>query len=411
VTGTERATAAAQSKVEDARGIEPDFDPLDPEFSTNPYPTWSRLRRTAPVARGARWSFWALTKYADIKEVSRQPKRFTSSLGITVPTNPVSGRRAPLHFDPPEHPLYRRPLNAVFSDENVETLVPEICQIVRDLVTQLVEQGGGDVVAELTSPLTGAVFGLFIGITRDQALDLNAHSERFEWAQGHREATIAEEENLYLYKRCRELVAARREDPLDEQRDMISALLALRINGKRLDDEFIAGSLRQLLIAAHVAPTAVIASAIKHLALDHDLQSQLRNNPRLIPVANEEFLRLYTPNQGFARTAVEHACVHGQDIDGGEQVALVLTSANRDEDVFEHPDQFVLEREPNPHIAFGHGAHKCAGQAVARAEMLAAIGELLAATQSFELGAKQTPLLWPLYGPESLEVTVRAALD
>ncbi len=410
MTHVDETAGAAQGKAGDARGLEPDFDPLDADFSANPYPTWSRLRESAPVARGARWNFWALTRYADIKQVSRQPKKFTSSLGITVPTNPVSGRRAPLHFDPPEHPLYRRPLNGVFSDQRVELLEPEIRGIARDLVARLVEEGGGDVVAKLTSPLTGAVFGLFIGVSCEEALDLNSHSERFEWAQGHRDATIAEEENLYLYQRCREIVAARRESPLDEERDMISALLSLRIDGQELDDEFIAGSLRQLLIAAHVAPTAVIASAIKHIALDRDLQTLLRSDPGLVPAANEEFLRLYTPNQGFSRTAVGPACVHGQEINAGEQVALVLTSANRDEDVFDRPDEFVLEREPNPHIAFGHGAHKCAGQAVARAEMLVAMQELLAATESVELGARRTPLLWPLHGPESLEILVEAAV-
>jgi cytochrome P450 len=235
VTHVDESAGAAQGKAGDARGLEPDFDPLDADFSANPYPTWSRLRESAPVARGARWNFWALTRYADIKQVSRQPKKFTSSLGITVPTNPVSGRRAPLHFDPPEHPLYRRPLNGVFSGQRVELLEPEIRGIARDLVARLVEEGGGDVVAKLTSPLTGAAFGLFIGLSYEEALDLNSHSERFEWAQGHRDGTIAEEENLYLYQRCREIVAARRESPLDEERDMISALLALRIDGQELE--------------------------------------------------------------------------------------------------------------------------------------------------------------------------------
>ncbi|MFZ1994300.1 MAG: cytochrome P450 [Solirubrobacteraceae bacterium] len=383
---------------------EPDFDPLDDAFVRDPHPTWERLRGSCPVARGARWDFWALTRYDDIKEVSRRPKVFTSAHGITVPRNPVSGRRAPLHFDPPEHPLYRRPLNAVFSGEHVAELEPRIRVTAARLVADLVTAGGGDVVGRLSSPLTGVVFGMFLGIDEPEARALNDHSERFEWAQGHRRAEIAEEENLYLYERCREIVARRRAHPTDPQRDVVTALHEVRIDGEPLDDEFIAGSLRQLLIAAHVAPTAAIASAVKHLAQDRDLQAGLRAEPQLIADAVEEFLRLYTPNQGFARTATEQTSIRGRQVQPGEQVALVLTSANRDESVFEDADRFVLGRSPNPHIAFGHGAHKCAGQPVARAEMGAALEELLAQTSEFTLAGEGMPLHWPLYGPEQLPV-------
>ena len=135
--------------------------------------------------------------------------------------------------------------------------------------------------------------------------------------------------------------------------DIVSALLEVRVDGAPLDDEFIAGSIRQLLIAAHVAPSAAIASAIRHVAEDPSLQEQLRQQPDLIPSACDELLRLYTPNQGFARTATRTTKVRGQEIEAGEQVALVLTSANRDPDVFAEPDRFILGRTPNPHIAFG----------------------------------------------------------
>ena len=129
-----------------------------------------------------------------------------------------------------------------------------------------------------------------------------------------------------------------------------------------------AGSIRQLLIAAHVAPTAAIASAVRHLAEDAELQKRLRTEPGLIADAVDELLRLHTPNQGFARTARADAEIRGCPMRAGEQVALVLTAANRDEAVFEEPDEFRLDRE-TPHLAFGHGPHKCPGARVARAEM------------------------------------------
>jgi cytochrome P450 len=387
---------------------EPDFDPLDEAFTRNPHPVWAELRERCPVARGARWGFWALTKYQDVKLASRRPGAFTSSEGITVPRNPVSGRRAPLHFDPPEHPRYRRPLNAVLSAKRVATLEPAMRDTAASLVSKLVEGGGGDAVTGLSSPLAGLIFGMFIGISPEAARDLNEHSERFESAQFHQRPEIAEEENLYLYGVFRELVASRRAAPLDPHEDIVSALLEVRVDGRVLDDEFIAGSIRQLLIAAHVAPSAAIASAIRHLADDPALQDQLRRQPDLIPSACDELFRLYTPNQGFARTATRTTKVRGQQIEAGEQVALVLTSANRDPDVFSEPDRFILGRSPNPHIAFGWGSHKCAGKHVAEAEMRLALEELLAATSHFEVAGEVAPVYWPLYGPESLPVRCEA---
>jgi cytochrome P450 len=373
-----------------------DFDPFDPAFVEDPHPTWARLRREQPVARGARWDFLALTRYDDVKTVSGDYKTFTSELGIVVPSNPVSGRRAPLHFDPPEHPRYRRPLNAALSEEKVRRLEPAIRALAVELLEAMLDRGGGDVVSELSSPLTALVFAEFVRLPRDRALALNAHSEAFEHAQQALDAEGAERESQWLYGACRELVRERRAAPLDPGEDIVSALL--KLDG---DDEFVAGSVRQLLIAAHVAPTAAIASAVRHLAAEEALQHELRAEPSLLPAAVDELLRLYTPNQGFARTARADAEIRDCPVRAGQQVALVLTSANRDEAVFAEPDAFRLDREAS-HIAFGHGPHKCPGAHVARAELRIALEELLARTSTFRLDGPVVMVPWPLYGPAVL---------
>ncbi len=378
----------------------PDFDPFDPGFVENPHPTWARLRRERPVARGARWDFWALTRYEDVKSVSANYGTFTSELGIVVPSNPVSGRRAPLHFDPPEHPRYRRPLNAALAEDRVRTLEPTIRAITGELLEPMLARGSGDVVSELSSPLTALVFAQFVRLPRERALELNAHSEAFERAQQTLDTETAERENQLLYEACRKLVRERRREPLDPSDDIVSALLLLD-----KDDEFVAGSVRQLLIAAHVAPTAAIASAVRHVADDADLQEQLRAQPDLIPPAVEELLRLYTPNQGFARTARSDTEIRGCPVAAGEQVALVLTAANRDPAVFDEPDEFQLER-PTPHLAFGHGPHKCPGAHVARAELVIVLEELLARTARFEVGGPVEMVPWPLYGPSRLPLSM-----
>jgi len=382
---------------------EPDFDPLDPAFVADPHPTWARLRRECPVAHGARWDFLALTRYDDVKAVGADYGTFTSELGIVVPSNPVSGRRAPLHFDPPEHPKYRRPLNAALSEEKISALEPLVRSVAVDLLEPLLLRGHGEVVKELSSPLTALVFAEFVQLPRGRALELNAHSEAFERAQQQLDPATAERENQLLYAACRELVAERRAAPLDPSADIVSALLLLDE-----DDEFVAGSVRQLLIAAHVAPTAAIASAVRHLADDGDLQTALRDDPALVPAAVDELLRLYTPNQGFARTARAETEVRGCPVRAGQQVALVLTSANRDEDVFADPDSFRLDREA-PHLAFGHGPHKCPGAHAARLELTIALEELLARTARFEVAGPVEMVPWPLYGPAALPLALYQA--
>src|SRR5262249_27718853 len=138
--------------------VQADFDPLAEEFVADPHATWSRLRAECPVARGARWDFWALTRYDDIVAASSRPADFTSSLGIVVPQTPVSGRRAPLHFDPPEHPRYRRPLNRVFAEERIPVLEPSMRELAGGLLEPFVAAGGGEFVMEVSSPYAGIVF-------------------------------------------------------------------------------------------------------------------------------------------------------------------------------------------------------------------------------------------------------------
>ncbi len=381
-----------------------DFDPLDEAFVRDPHATWARLRETSPVARGARWDFWALTRYDDVVAASSRPSLFTSAQGIVVPPNPVSGRRAPLHFDPPEHARYRRPLNALFRDDRVAAKEPRFRELAREWIDALVERGAGEVISEAISPYVGHVFCAFLNVSRPLAERIVSLGERFERAQAYFETEAAEEANQELYALCRGLVAERRAAPLDPAEDVASALLAAATDGEPLDEELVAGSLRQLLIAAHVAPVALLGSAVAHLARDQELQSALRAEPHRLPRTVEELLRFYAPNQGFARTATREVELRGQRIRAGERVALVLPAANRDPEVFVDPERFDPEREPNPHLAFGHGPHKCAGATVGRLETRVFLEELLAATERFDLAGEPTLRAWPVFGPEGLPV-------
>jgi cytochrome P450 len=183
--------------------------------------------------------------------------------------------------------------------------------------------------------------------------------------------------------------------------DVISALLA---DGR--SEESVTGTVRQLLIAGHVPVVLALGSAVRHLAADEDLQSRLRAQPESIVDALEELLRLYTPNEGFARTAVRDIELAGRTVRAGDRVALVYTAANRDPAAFTDPDRLILGRSPNRHLAFGHGAHKCVGATLARTEMRILLDELLVAGR-FTLAGEPTWSHWPEYGPARLPVAIR----
>jgi len=379
-----------------------DFDPMAEGFIADPHPTYARLRAECPVAHSGRWhGFWALTRFDDVLAASIDPDTFTSSEGVVVPKNPVSGRRPPLHYDPPEHTVYRQALNPPFTKRRVRTLDGEVRAIVNDLLDPVLDHGGADMVGAFTSPLATLAFLALLGVSGTEGDALREHSERFEAAQIAEDRETAETESQRLYHYCRTLVANRLANPGNPRTDIVAALATAKPDGRPIDPEVIAGSVRQMIIAAHIAPTCALASALRHLGLHPDLEETLRDQPALIPEALEELLRIYTPNQGFARTATRDVQVGEAAIGAGDAVALVLTSANRDESVFPNADQVVFGRRQH-HLGFGHGPHSCIGQHLARLEMRIALEVLLARTTRLELDGEPTWMAWPVYGPKTL---------
>jgi cytochrome P450 len=213
-----------------------------------------------------------------------------------------------------------------------------------------------------------------------------------------------------MYQHARKLVALRQAEPLDSSSDLVTALLEARLNGEVMDPEAVAGTLRLVYIAGHIAPKTAIGSCMLFLSQHLDIQSELRARPELVSQAVEELLRLETPNAGFARQATRDVMVDGQLIHAGERVALVFTSGDRDAAVFEDPEVFRLDRDrvANRHLAFGHGAHKCPGAALSRLEMRVALEELLVATSEFSLSGEPEVSGWALHGPTRLPLALRA---
>lgn len=385
-----------------------DFDPLAPEDFDSPHAEYARLRRECPVAHSNAWGgFWALTRHADVVRAASDSDTYITSKQNVVPKVAFTGRRPPLHLDPPEHTPYRRALSPLLSAQRVARLEPVVRGICRQLLGAMVERGGGDICGEFSSRMPIQVFNAWMNLPAEQAAVLAEVGRRYNIAVQSNDEAATKESSLQLYEMARALLAERKARPLPVDEDATSALLAARVDGRPLPEEMIVGTIRQVLVVGIIAPTVVVGSIAVHLAREPALQARLRAAPELSAAATEEFLRLYTPYRGFARTAVAPVTLHGCTIPAGEPIALVYAAANRDEDVFPDPTDFRLDR-PNmkESVTFGRGPHMCLGAPLARLEMRVALEELLAHTpRGFTLDGPIVPTRFPEIG--ALRVPLR----
>jgi cytochrome P450 len=378
-----------------------DFDPLAPEDFDSPHEEYTRLRRECPVAHSDAWGgFWALLRHADVARAASDSATYITSKQNVVPKVAFTGRRPPLHLDPPDHTPYRRALSPLMSPQRIERLAPVIRSICRELLAAMAQKGGGDVCEEFSSRMPIQVFNAWMNLAPGQAGELAEVGRRYNIAVQSNDEAATRQTSLKLYEIARALLAERKRNPLPAGEDATSALLAAHVDGQPLPEEMIVGTIRQVLVVGIIAPTVVIGSIAVHLTREPELQDHLRKNPQLAAAAIDEFLRLYTPYRGFARTARVDVTLHGRRIPAGEPIALVYASANRDEDVFADAAGFRLDRaNMKESLAFGRGPHMCLGAPLARLELRIALEELLAHTPGgFTLAGPIVPTRMPEIG-------------
>jgi cytochrome P450 len=388
-----------------------DFDPLQPETFSSFHEQFDALRRSCPVAHSDAWNgFWALTRYDDVAAAAADPSLFTTTVQNVVPKVAFTGRRPPLHLDPPEHTPYRRALNPFFSAAKMAALEPPMRRVVVGLLEPLVARGRGDICAEFSHLLPGHALALFFNLTPDEGMEIREATREFVAAVQRFELDAAKRTSLALYDIARALIADRKAHPRDPGEDPVAGLLAARADGEPLPEDMLLGTIRQFIVVGMVAPCVFIGSMAVHLAQHPELQQQLRGNLSLVPAAVEEYLRLLTPYRGFARTPTRDVEVGGRVIRKDAPVALVFASANRDETVFPDPDAFVLDR-PNirRHLAFGVGPHRCAGSPLAVLMLRLTLEELLTLTASIEQDGEPTMTGWPEWGTLSAPMRLTPA--
>jgi len=388
----------------------PDFDPLEPETFGSFHREFAELRSKCPVARSEAWNgFWALLRYEDVLTAAGDPELFTTTVQNVVPRLAFTGRRPPLHLDPPEHTPYRRALNPYFTPAKMAGLEPELRRIVGDLLDPIVRAGGGDICTGFTHRLPGYVFAEFFNLTPELGMAIREATREFVDAVQRFDHDRVKRTSLALYDVARTIIAMRRAEPLDPADDPTTGLLEARVDGEPLPEEMLLGTIRQFIVVGMVAPCVFIGSMVVHLAENPEVQDLLRDDPGLVPAAVEEYLRLLTPYRGFARTPTRDVEIGGRLIRKDEPVALVYASANRDESMFPEPHEFVLDR-PNigRHLAFGAGPHRCAGAPLATLMLGVTLEELLARTSSIALAGEVTMTGWPEWGTLSVPTVLTA---
>jgi cytochrome P450 len=386
-----------------------DFDPLAPETFESPHQTYRELRARCPVAHtSAHGGFWALTRHADVRAAASDPETWISSVRAVVPSDPRGTRRPPLNFDAPLHTPYRRALDRTLSRRRLDRLAPRLRAHAERELRPLVERGRGDIALEFGSVYPACVAGEWLNLEPEAVRELAGVASEWIQAWRLRDAEAVNRTSGWMYDLARGLLADRRARPRPLAEDPASSLLQMRYEGRELDPEHMVGTLRQSLVVGLVAPPLLLGGIAVHLSRDRSLQAHLRAHPELIGPALEEFLRLYTPYRGFARTVSRPVELHGRVIPPGEPVTLIYASANRDEAVFESPDEFRLDR-PNiaSHLAFGRGTHRCAGGPLARLSLRIALEELLARTTDFAVDGPIEPTLMPELGARSVPLRFR----
>jgi cholest-4-en-3-one 26-monooxygenase len=359
-----------------------EFDILDPHlYAGDPFPVYAWLRQNAPVYWDDKNRLWIVSRYEDVAYVSKRPRLFCSGQGVMADSDlPISI----VTMDDPRHAQLRSRISRGFTPRMVGDLEPRIREIVKDSVDAVADAGECDFVKDLAVPLPMFVIAEMIGI-RAEDRDLFAHwSDTMILAAGQiNNPEVVEKAGAAYIEYAgylQEIFAERREHPRD---DLVSILVAaqgegsLASDGENMQADELLQFMTLLLVAGNETTRNALSGGMLTLTENPDQMARLREHPELCASATEEILRWVSPVVGFRRTATQDTGLRGQKIRTGEKVLVVYQSANRDPDIFDDPDSFRIDRDPNEHLAFGIGTHFCLGANLARLEIRIMLEELM----------------------------------
>jgi cytochrome P450 len=374
-----------------------EFNPYDPELQQDPYPVYRRLRDEFPVHHNPELRFWTFSRYDDVFEALQAPDRFISGKGVMVgaPDMQNEGDQSagvPLLIttDRPRHTQLRSLVNRAFTPRRIARLEPRIRTIARTLLDNLKGRPEFDLVGDFSAPLPTIVIAELLGVPAEDQEWFKEKSNAVAQFDPTKSGSNAEVDDFgpsaELASYLAGVLEQRRREPRD---DLLSALLAAEIEGERLSEPELLGFAFLLLVAGNETTTNLISNAAILLDRHRDQRQLLLEEPARITRAIEEFLRYDSPIQGLARTTTAPVTLHGVTIPEGGRVLLLFGSANHDERRIPDAERFDVLRDPNPHLAFGFGAHFCLGANLARLEARVAFEELLARVPDYRMTASR----------------------
>jgi cholest-4-en-3-one 26-monooxygenase len=363
-----------------------DVDLTDPDLFQRgtPHEMFALLRRDSPVywheeKRGS--GFWAITKHADLKWISKRPELFSSAAQGTLRDDPPAEalpliRNIMLNMDPPQHRQYRNLINKAFTPRMVNELVPHVREIVKRIINGVIEKGECDFVEEVAAILPMEVICEMMGVPeedRRRIYEIGNSMVGFDDPELQPDGKLREMTansaqeafgQMFVYaNKLREKALAH------PSNDLATALLTVELDGKKLSELEFSYFFLLLLIAGNETTRTVTTNGMIALLENPEQHALLQRDLSLVDSAVEEILRYAPAVHTFRRQATADVELRDRKIRAGDKVMLWYSSVNRDEEVFTDPNKFDIRRSPNDHLAFGIGEHYCLGANLARMEL------------------------------------------
>ncbi len=410
-----------------------DLNLLSPAFKANPYPAFSLLRENFPLyqIRLNDRPTWIISRFEDAEAVLKD-QRFVKSVRNVYTQEEIAQKfpwllsgqqertgqaflvRHMLNADPPDHTRLRSLVNLSFTPRLIEQWRERIQAITNELLDAVQNPPNGEwrhemeLIGEFAFPLPMTVITEMLGVPDTDRTRFRVWSNQVVEASGDFQAFANLRESLDEFQvYLSELIEQKREQNAD---DLLGKLIRTEAEGDKLTEDELISMVFLLLVAGHETTVNLIGNGVLALLQHPDQLEKLKQNPELIKSAIEEFLRYRGPLLAATqRWASEEIELGGQQIQRGDQVIVLLSSANRDERAFEHADQLDITRKENHHLAFGKGIHYCLGAPLARLEGQIAISTLLKRMPNLRLAIDEQDLAWRrgllLMGVSELPVT------
>lgn len=358
------------------------------------YDTYADMRSKCPVAHSPRYGgHFIATSYEDIHDIVRDAGTF-SSRTINVPDSiGQDGEMIPIQIDPPDHTSYRAIINPLFSPKRMRDLEPQIRDIVTELLDKMLTEQKVDFIDAFAREFPSQVFLALMGWDLADAPRLNNWVDLMvlgkPGASEEENEAIREQAGMEVYAYFAEMVDERMENPGDAD-DITQILMNSQFEGRDLTQFEILNILLLFMIGGLHTVQGQLAHTVIFMAQNPEIRRQLVDDLDLVPSAVEEMLR-YESAICPAREVTEDTVVNGVQLKAGDKILIPFAAANRDPEKFDDPDVVDLAREPNPHLAFGAGNHRCVGSHLARLELRVAFEEIHTRMPDYRLDPEDLP--------------------